>query len=119
MSFFSMVVYWLTRADCDLEILTFSPVMEGSPVIAIRFALTALTWTAKGGDVSGELAVSGTAAPLQPLFDVHSARVRSSRAPRAAQGQRVGLRNGGSRGLLRARALSALLASLGHELLLL
>lgn len=50
LSFFSMVVYWLTRADCDLEILTFSPVIEGGPVISSRFALIALAWAAKGGD---------------------------------------------------------------------
>ena len=67
LSFFSMVVYWLTKADCDLEILTFSPVMEGSPVIAIRLALTALVWTAKGGDISGELAISGCRAAAASL----------------------------------------------------
>ena len=44
------IITWLTRADCDLEILTFSPVIEGGPVISSRFALIALAWAAKGGD---------------------------------------------------------------------
>ena len=110
-----MVVYWLTRADCDLEILTFSPVMEGSPTIAIRFALTALIWTAKGDDIGGDSGFGH-----RRSLSSASRRRRSSRAPRAAQGQRLGLRSGEwPRGLLRARALLASQASLGHELLLL
>lgn len=72
LSFFSMVLYWLTRADCDLEIF-FSP---SSPVSAIRFSLTALAWTGQKGrhHRPGPRAPGTTAAPH---FGVHAAALAS------------------------------------------
>ena len=72
LSFFSMVLYWLTRADCDLEIF-FSP---SSPVSAIRFSLTALAWTGqKGRHHRPGLRAPGTTAA--PHFGVHAAALAS------------------------------------------
>ena len=72
LSFFSMVLYWLTRADCDLETF-FSP---SSPVSAIRFSLTALAWTGQKGrhHRPGPRAPGTTAAPH---FGVHAAALAS------------------------------------------
>ena len=67
LSFFSMVLYWLTRADCDLETF-FSP---SSPVSAIRFSLTALAWTGQ----KGRHHRPGTTAA--PHFGVHAAALAS------------------------------------------
>jgi len=84
LSFFSMVLYWLTRADCDLESLT-SP---SSPVSAIRFSLTALAWTVQKG--RHHRPAPRASAPPQRLTSA-STRRRTPRAPaRAARGQRVG-----------------------------
>ena len=71
LSFFSMVLYWLTRADCDLETF-FSP---SSPVSAIRFSLTALAWTEKGRHHRPGPRAPGTTAA--PHFGVHAAALAS------------------------------------------
>ena len=84
LSFFSMVLYWLTRADCDLETF-FSP---SSPVSAIRFSLTALAWTGQKGRSSSGTAGAGHHRSASLRRPRGGARLGRRRGQRRASGWR-------------------------------